>query len=421
MENTNRLVCNILVLGESGTGKTSIINLLQGKPFEKSYKRTTQSTLHSFLYNDIQLNILELDANIRLCRDIPCPKFDNINLVLYISDDRKISHKYSYWRKILADKLTLSHNVIFILNKCDITQKPKDPFSEHEHMNDCYTFLYFSCRTKVGESELKSYIQTVFATNLVTSSIIDESSENDIIIATEQSVDTTSGQAIISSSNVKLISYTKYCTDETSSEMNLADMVVYCARVSNPLNQELKKHDDNNIKLINYLITNKHWSPFEMVNICLEITTSRDISRQIIRHRSFSFQEFSQRYAETSSDPIFRECRMQDSSNRQNSLSIDEGSELSEEWLSLQSSVYKQAETAYKEALSKGIAKEQARALLPEGLTQTTLYVNGTLRSWIHYIEIRSGPETQKEHRFIATECAQVISSIFPMILDFVK
>jgi len=221
--------------------------------------------------------------------------------------------------------------------------------------------------------------------------------------------------------NIKLISYShvsEEIIDEFKSIPNLQDLVAYCARVSNPGNQS---NTETSNRLLRYLIQNQHWSPFEMVSACLEITTTRDIARQILRHRSFSFQEFSQRYADPTKDLSFvlREARLQDTKNRQNSIELGESLEeslLNEEWILHQNEVIQAAKIAYTWALSRGIAKEQARAVLPEGLTVSKLYVNGTIRSWIHYCELRSANGTQLEHKLIAKECANVISKIFPTI-----
>jgi thymidylate synthase (FAD) len=190
-------------------------------------------------------------------------------------------------------------------------------------------------------------------------------------------------------------------------------LVAYMARVSNPENQD----NPQSAGLIKYLIKHKHWSPFEMVGACVEINTTRDIARQIIRHRSFHVQEFSQRYADASllGDMVERECRMQDTKNRQNSLECEDKG-LSYRWGDEQMHVWSRAVFAYKEALDKGIAKEQARALLPEGLTPSRMYMHGTLRDWIHYIEVRTDPSTQKEHRLIAEEIKQVLSSVYPQV-----
>lgn len=214
---------------------------------------------------------------------------------------------------------------------------------------------------------------------------------------------------------VKLINYSQadgeYLIDSTSAQ----EMVAFCARVSNPDNQ---MNSETSAGLIKYLIRHKHWSPFEMVSACLEIKTTRDIARQILRHRSFSFQEFSQRYA-VATDFETREARMQDPTNRQNSIEIGaeiEGQQIQEEWDMIQDNVIELTKAAYNRALDLGIAKEQARAVLPEGLTASTMYVNGTLRSWIHYIELRSENGTQKEHMEIAKEVGRVISKIFPVI-----
>ena len=208
---------------------------------------------------------------------------------------------------------------------------------------------------------------------------------------------------------VKLINYSQadgeYLIDSTSAQ----EMVAFCARVSNPDNQ---MNSETSAGLIKYLIRHKHWSPFEMVSACLEIKTTRDIARQILRHRSFSFQEFSQRYA-VATDFETREARMQDPVNRQNSVVTDD-LEIQEEWDKIQDNVIELTKAAYDRALKLGIAKEQARAVLPEGLTASTMYVNGTIRSWIHYIELRSAHGTQKEHMEIAKEVGKVISQIFP-------
>ena len=199
-------------------------------------------------------------------------------------------------------------------------------------------------------------------------------------------------------------------------EDSALDLVAYCARVSNPDNQNNK---ETNEKLVKYLMKHKHWSPLEMVSVCLEVETTRDIARQILRHRSFSFQEFSQRYADPTKDLEFeiREARLQDPKNRQNSIETDDGL-LQHAWADMQQKVIDTAVEAYDFAISKGIAKEQARAVLPEGNTMSRLYVNGTLRSWIHYIELREANGTQLEHIEIAKEVAKVIHEIFPLTLQ---
>lgn len=191
-----------------------------------------------------------------------------------------------------------------------------------------------------------------------------------------------------------------------------SDLIAYTARVSNPANQN---NTETAPRLLRYLIREQHWSPFEMVHMTLEIKTTRDIARQILRHRSFSFQEFSQRYAEATEFET-REARLQDQKNRQNSIEVDDG-DLNEWWQIQQKKVQGQAELAYKDALTKGIAKEQARALLPEGLTQSTLYMGGSLRSWIHYCDLRRGNGTQKEHAEIAEKCWEIIGIHFPDIV----
>jgi thymidylate synthase (FAD) len=200
---------------------------------------------------------------------------------------------------------------------------------------------------------------------------------------------------------------------------SLQDLIAYAARVSNPSNQNNK---DTAEKLIRYLAKHKHWSPFEMVSACLEIETTRDIARQILRHRSFSFQEFSQRYADPTDDLDFvtREARLQDQKNRQNSIDTDDD-HLKLMWEMKQQQLIHEAKLAYKWAIEKGIAKEQARAILPEGNTVSRLYMNGTIRSWIHYIELRSANGTQKEHMDIARECACVLAGVFPMIEEYVQ
>ena len=209
---------------------------------------------------------------------------------------------------------------------------------------------------------------------------------------------------------VSLISYSQ------GESINLQELIAFAARVSNPSNQNNKQTSE---KLLKYLIEHKHWSPFEMVSACLEIETTRDIARQILRHRSFSFQEFSQRYADPTSDLDFslREARLQDKKNRQNSIETDD-KKLQSDWDTLQQMVIEDAKAAYQWAISKGIAKEQARAVLPEGLTMSRMYMNGTLRSWIHYIELRTANGTQKEHMEVAEACATEIAKIFPMLAD---
>jgi thymidylate synthase (FAD) len=212
--------------------------------------------------------------------------------------------------------------------------------------------------------------------------------------------------------NVKLISYSQPAVDfDLPNE--IIQLVAFCARVSNPSNQQ---NEETSEKLIKYLIKNKHWSPLEMVNVCLEIETTRDIARQILRHRSFSFQEFSQRYANPTQDLKFvtREARLQDPKNRQNSISLDLDSSIAYIWESYQELIIERCKKAYDWAIEVGIAKEQARVVLPEGLTLSRLYVNGTLRSWIHYIELRRQNGTQLEHAIVAEKCAEVINEIFP-------
>ena len=214
---------------------------------------------------------------------------------------------------------------------------------------------------------------------------------------------------------VKLISHSQ-APDYNESAL---DLVAYCARVSNPAGQN---NTATNEKLVKYLIKHKHWSPLEMVSVCLEVETTRDIARQILRHRSFSFQEFSQRYADPTKDLDFvtRQARLQDPKNRQNSIEADnDGLEI--EWHKRQREVIKASTDAYNWAIDNGIAKEQARAVLPEGNTVSRMYINGTLRSWIHFIELRSGNGTQLEHIEIAREVGSVIAKIFPMAIDFVN
>jgi len=217
---------------------------------------------------------------------------------------------------------------------------------------------------------------------------------------------------------VKLVSYSQPAGVIEGLE-DVQDLVAYCARVSNPSNQI---NSETSERLLNYLAKHKHWSPFEMVSACLEIETTRDIARQILRHRSFSFQEFSQRYANPDEqfENMFvkREARLQDEKNRQNSIEVDD-IELEREWYRIQGRVQWMCEREYKKAIKLGIAKEQARALLPEGLTVSRLYMNGTIRSWIHYIELRAANGTQKEHIEIARECAKVIAEIFPLAEDY--
>ena len=219
--------------------------------------------------------------------------------------------------------------------------------------------------------------------------------------------------------NVKLLSYSQP-TEEFASQgiADAQELIAYCARVSNPSNQF---NTDTSEKLIRYLIKHQHWSPLEMVSACMEITTTRDIARQILRHRSFSFQEFSQRYADPTKDLDFvlREARLQDTKNRQNSIATDD-IKLQERWEEQQQFIINAARSAYDWAIVNGIAKEQARAVLPEGLIESKLYMNGTLRSWIHFIELRSANGTQKEHQEVARSCAEAIAAIFPMTTSLI-
>lgn len=213
---------------------------------------------------------------------------------------------------------------------------------------------------------------------------------------------------------VNLVSYSQV-PEDSELPNDMLQLVAYCARVSNPSNQN---NTETSEKLVKYLIKNKHWSPLEMVNVCLEIDTTRDIARQLLRHRSFTFQEFSQRYANPDEgfEEMFekREARLQDEKNRQNSVVTDDKT-IQHEWFRIQSRVEWMSMKSYKQALALGIAKEQARALLPEGLTKSRLYVNGTLRSWLHYIDLRSSNGTQLEHCEIAKACGEVIYNLFPM------
>ena len=216
---------------------------------------------------------------------------------------------------------------------------------------------------------------------------------------------------------VNLVSYSQPTQDFKNDLDNVQDLIAFCARVSNPSNQMNK---ETNEKLIKYLIKHQHWSPLEMVSACLEIQTTRDIAHQIVRHRSFAFQEFSQRYAnpEDQGDMFeYSEARLQDPKNRQNSIDVDDA-KLQLDWEHAQRRIAVLAKKEYDWAIKKGIAKEQARKVLPEGITKTTLYMNGTLRSWIHYIDLRSANGTQKEHMDIAKECALVIAKIFPLMND---
>jgi len=225
--------------------------------------------------------------------------------------------------------------------------------------------------------------------------------------------------------NVKLISYSQPSDELIEQDLdNIQDLIAYCARVSNPNNQY---NSETSTKLLNFLARHAHWSPFEMVSMCLEIETTRDIARQILRHRSFSFQEFSQRYANPTKDLEFvvREARFQDSINRQNSVEIDDDKMsdrvLKEMWDEKQANVIQTSREAYEWAIENGIAKEQARAVLPEGNIMSRMYMNGTVRSWIHYIQLRSGNGTQKEHAEIAKLCAKVIANIFPLSKEYIS
>ncbi len=219
---------------------------------------------------------------------------------------------------------------------------------------------------------------------------------------------------------VKLLSYSQPTEDFAKQGIDDAqELIAYCARVSNPANQY---NTETSEKLISYLVKHQHWSPLEMVSVCLEIETTRDIARQILRHRSFSFQEFSQRYADPTKDLDFvvREARLQDTKNRQNSVASTD-SALDVWWDAKQKFIIDIVRQTYAEAIERGIAKEQARAILPEGNTVSRLYMNGTLRSWVHFIELRSANGTQLEHQLVAKECAKAIAEIFPMVNNYVN
>ena len=224
--------------------------------------------------------------------------------------------------------------------------------------------------------------------------------------------------------NVRLLSYSQ--PSEEFADIGIADaqeLIAYCARVSNPSNQ---LNTDTSEKLIRYLVKHQHWSPLEMVSACIEITTTRDIARQILRHRSFSFQEFSQRYADPTQDLSFvvREARKQDPKNRQNSIALEPtlgDAMLQDQWRDKQLELIKLAKDTYEWAVDKGIAKEQARAVLPEGNTVSKLYMNGSLRSWVHFIQLRSANGTQLEHQLVAKACAEVIAKIYPMATEFIS
>ena len=225
--------------------------------------------------------------------------------------------------------------------------------------------------------------------------------------------------------NVKLVSYSQPTAEFAGLGVDDAqELIAYCARVSNPSNQ---LNTETSEKLIRYLVKHAHWSPLEMVSACVEITTTRDIARQILRHRSFSFQEFSQRYADPTKDLNFitREARLQDTRNRQNSVELDmadpEQRELARLWEEKQQAVIRASKEAYTWAVSNGLAKEQARAVLPEGNIESKLYMNGTLRSWVHFIELRSANGTQKEHQLVALACAKAIAAIFPMTESLIQ
>jgi thymidylate synthase (FAD) len=209
----------------------------------------------------------------------------------------------------------------------------------------------------------------------------------------------------------------RYISDNVPDDMTMSEFIAYVARVSNPANQSAH---DTAPKLVRYLAKHKHWSPFEMVTITMEIETTRDIARQMLRHRSFSFQEFSQRYAVVDESPVFREARLQDTKNRQNSVESSDA-KLMTDWESWQRHVSKEAQLAYRWAIANGIAKEVARAVLPEGLTMSRMYMSGTLRSWLHYCQLRRGNGTQKEHMAIAEECWLLIVDKMPSIVEVME
>ena len=228
----------------------------------------------------------------------------------------------------------------------------------------------------------------------------------------------------------KIVSYSQPTLEFAEEGLkDVQDLIAYAARVSNPNNQ---LNTETSTKLLNYLAKHKHWSPFEMASVCMEVETTRDIARQLLRHRSFSFQEFSQRYADPTTDLDFvtRECRLQDPTNRQNSIDIEKDPAIQQdaklhdmviEWQRRQHGIINSARELYGWAIEHGIAKEQARAVLPEGLTVSRLYVNGTIRSWIHYVELRSANGTQKEHMELARAVGEAIVQIFPLADGYIQ
>lgn len=379
----------VVIIGEGGSGKTTLCKRILGISFDPIYEATLGAEVHTYEVSDVRWYMWDIAGQSKYggLRD---GYYIGADLCIIVTDNRKISRVANFWCNDFQ-RICPGVPVLLVRNKSEIISTDNNPNAH-----------YVSAKTGDGIPALLKKMGEMF-----NYSISEETINTNLTVPA--SIPTPIVEEV--QSPTELISYSR------SEKHSFSELVVYCARISNPTNQEL---NTNNDRLINYLVTHKHWSPFEMVSICISINTTRDISRQILRHRSFSYQEFSQRYAEAPPEPHFRECRLQDTKNRQSSNPTS-NEELISTWVDLQKEASQVCLNNYKTALSMGIAKEQARALLPEGMTSTNLYMSGTLRSWIHYIELRSGPETQKEHREIAISCAKSITEIFPQIMNFVS
>lgn len=408
---SNIRTVKVVIFGDANTGKSSFLRHMTKQPFSEEYISTKVN--EPYYVPDPERKVVYEIWDTSGQNDSSNNDIYNgaeFGIFAYSIDNKTSLNSKSKWISTfrLANESFTKTPIMFIACKADLYIKTDTRFLNNvvlsnkrgfdvqivlnlfdKVLNNTAFESIKMTRTNITSDIPKTNVEDVTLENLET--------ENDISRDTEEK-------------QVKLVSHSQ------GTHKSISDYIAHCARVSNPSTQE---KNQNNARLINYLIKHNHWSPFEMANICLEIITTRDISRQILRHRSFSYQEFSLRYATVLDTCVDREARLQDTKNRQNSLITDDIN-IIDPWKKAQEQVLETCSRNYQEMLNMGIAKEQARSLLPEGLTKTKMYMNGTIRSWIHYIQIRSGPETQKEHRIIARQCAQVISTVFPEIMNFV-
>lgn len=396
-----------VIFGEAGTGKTSFLQRMKNRTFVPKYEPTMEN--EPYVIKDDKRKICYIiwdtsgqDQTNSLNNEIY--KDADFGIFTYSQDSKLSFNSRAKW--ISNFKCISKVPIMILATKSDVESKITSIMPNTVGLSNRFFFDTSTVLTCFNKLLVDGKFDSIHLANLLTSNSVETSAEEE-----EEESDNEDFKIDVNpNEDVTLISHSQ------GTHSSISDTIVFCARVSNLETQEKNK---GNAKLIKYLIKHGHWSPFEMANICLEIVTTRDISRQILRHRSFSFQEFSLRYAEVLNTCSDREARLQDTKNRQNSI-VTEDEEIIQQWLESQEKVLKVSKENYEKALSLGIAKEQARALLPEGLTKTKIYMNGSVRSWIHFIQTRSGPETQKEHRLIALKCARVISAVFPEIMDFV-